>query len=45
MTDYYQCSAEELTGWAKMFDCISPHFWGYVGVAFSIVFSIIGAGL
>ena len=45
MSDNWSCPTESLTSWAKMFDCIDPFFYGYVGVAMAMFFSIIGAGL
>jgi len=40
---YQVCLDGNYTGWMDLFYCIEPHSWAFLGLAFSLGFSIIGA--
>ena len=45
MSSDWVCENKEYTGWADVFDCTDPNSWAYIGIAISIGFSILGAGM
>lgn len=38
------CVAGNYSGWLDIFYCINPGFWGFIGLAIALGFSVIGAG-
>ena len=32
------------TNYSDLFYCIDPNFWAYIGIAFSLGISVVGAG-
>ena len=41
-SSFYDCNAT-VTSYSHLTFCISPYFWGEIGVAFAIALSVVGA--